>query len=49
MILKNLGLQAIGFHGQMNQVKRLNSLNKFKARQKNILICTEVGLGIKLF
>ncbi|KAF8031463.1 hypothetical protein BT93_D0622 [Corymbia citriodora subsp. variegata] len=43
LILRNLGLRAIPISGQMNQSKRLGALNKFKARECNILICTDVA------
>ena len=43
LILRNLGFQAVAIHGQMSQVKRLGALNKFKAKEKNILIATDVA------
>lgn len=43
MILRNLGFQAVSIHGQMSQVKRLGALNKFKSKEKNILIATDVA------
>lgn len=43
LLLRNLGFQAICLHGQMSQPKRLGALNKFKAKQRNILICTDVA------
>ncbi|KAI6704091.1 hypothetical protein NL676_013227 [Syzygium grande] len=43
LILRNLGLRAIPISGQMSQSKRLGALNKFKARECNILICTDVA------
>lgn len=43
LMLRNLGFQAICLHGQMSQPKRLGALNKFKAKQRNILICTDVA------
>ncbi|MCO5609992.1 hypothetical protein L7F22_064227 [Adiantum nelumboides] len=51
MILRNLGLDAIPINGQMSQPKRLGALNKFKAGERSILICTDVasrGLDIPL-
>lgn len=43
LILRNLGLRAIPVSGQMSQAKRLGALNKFKAGECNILICTDVA------
>ncbi|KAA0042572.1 hypothetical protein IC582_022572 [Cucumis melo] len=43
LILRNLGLRAIPISGQMTQAKRLGALNKFKAGECNILICTDVA------
>ncbi|XP_010922176.1 DEAD-box ATP-dependent RNA helicase 10 [Elaeis guineensis] len=43
VILRNLGLKAIPISGQMGQAKRLGALNKFKAGECNILICTDVA------
>ena len=43
LMLRNLGFQAICLHGQMAQPKRLGALTKFKAKQRNILICTDVA------
>ncbi|KAH9298945.1 hypothetical protein KI387_030627, partial [Taxus chinensis] len=43
LILRNLGLDAIPISGQMSQPKRIGSLNKFKAGERNILICTDVA------
>lgn len=42
-ILRNLGHDAIPISGQMSQPKRLGALNKFKAGERNILICTDVA------
>lgn len=41
--LRNLGFSVVGLHGEMSQVKRLGSLNKFKAREREILIATDLG------
>ncbi|RWR85715.1 DEAD-box ATP-dependent RNA helicase 10 [Cinnamomum micranthum f. kanehirae] len=41
LVLQNLGLKAIPISSQMSQVKRLEALNKFKAGECNILICTD--------
>ncbi|KAK6941370.1 DEAD/DEAH box helicase domain [Dillenia turbinata] len=43
LILRNLGLRAIPISGQLSQSKRLGALNKFKAGECNILICTDVA------
>ncbi|GAB6020390.1 putative ATP-dependent RNA helicase ddx47 [Chamberlinius hualienensis] len=43
LLLRNLGLMAIPLHGQMTQNKRLGSLNKFKAKDRSILIATDVA------
>ncbi|XP_020588290.1 DEAD-box ATP-dependent RNA helicase 10-like [Phalaenopsis equestris] len=45
LLLRNLGLKAIPISGQMSQTKRLGALNKFKAGDCNILICTDVASG----
>ncbi|OIT27385.1 PREDICTED: DEAD-box ATP-dependent RNA helicase 10-like isoform X1 [Nicotiana attenuata] len=43
LMLQNLGLRAIPISGQMIQPKRRGALNKFKAGECNILICTDVA------
>merc|ERR1719402_1903586 len=43
ILLRNLGFWAIPLHGQMGQNKRLASLGKFKAKQRSILIATDVA------
>ncbi|KAJ4829891.1 DEAD-box ATP-dependent RNA helicase 10 [Turnera subulata] len=43
LLLRNLGFRAIPIFGHMNQSKRLGALNKFKAGEYNILICTDVA------
>lgn len=43
LLLRNLGFDAIPIHGQMTQVKRINSLNKFKTADKKILVATDVA------
>ncbi|KAG6772760.1 hypothetical protein POTOM_024180 [Populus tomentosa] len=43
LVLRNLGLRAIPINGHMSQSKRLGALNKFKAGECNILICTDVA------
>lgn len=43
LLLRQLGMQAVPLHGQMSQQKRLGSLNKFKSKARNILVCTDVA------
>ncbi|KAL0592073.1 hypothetical protein ABG067_000726 [Albugo candida] len=43
LMLRNLGFQAICLHGQMSQPNRLGALNKFKAKSRKILVCTDVA------
>eukprot|EP00795_Rhopilema_esculentum_P009080 gene9079-16734_t len=43
LLLRHLGFQAIPLHGQMSQSKRLGTLNKFKSKEKSILIATDVA------
>jgi ATP-dependent RNA helicase DDX47/RRP3 len=43
LILRNLGFGAIPLHGKMTQTKRLGSLNKFKSKERNILVATDVA------
>lgn len=43
LLLRHLGLAAVPLHGQMSQNKRLAALNKFKAKSRSILICTDVA------
>lgn len=43
LLLRSLGLAAIPLHGQMSQNKRLAALNKFKAKNRSILISTDVA------
>lgn len=40
LMLRNLGFDAIPIHGQMAQAKRIGALNKFKAGERSILVCT---------
>ena len=42
-MLRNLGMSAVSLHGQMNQCKRLGALNKFRAKQRTILVATDVA------
>lgn len=43
LMLRALGMAAVPLHGQMNQNKRLAALNKFKAKNRSILISTDVA------
>lgn len=43
LMLRHLGFPALPLHGQMSQAKRLASLNKFKAKERTILVCTDVA------
>jgi len=43
LMLRHLGFPALPLHGQMGQAKRLGSLNKFKAKERSILVCTDVA------
>jgi len=43
LMLRNLGMTAIPLHGQMSQAKRLGSLNKFRGKERSILIATDVA------
>ncbi|XP_017464252.1 PREDICTED: probable ATP-dependent RNA helicase DDX47 [Rhagoletis zephyria] len=43
LMLRALGLAAIPLHGQMSQNRRLAALNKFKAKNRSILISTDVA------
>jgi len=43
LMLRNLGFAAIPLYGKMNQNKRLGALNKFKARERSILLATDVA------
>ncbi|GLV32961.1 porthos [Carabus blaptoides fortunei] len=43
LMLRNLGFTGIPLHGQMSQNKRLASLTKFKAKNRSILISTDVA------
>jgi len=42
-MLRTLGLTAVPLHGQLSQEKRLNALNKFKAKNRSILLATDVA------
>jgi len=43
LMLRNLGFSAIPLNGKMTQTKRLGALNKFKSRERTILIATDVA------
>lgn len=43
LLLRNLGFMAVPLHGQMSQNKRIGALTKFKAKNRSILISTDVA------
>jgi len=43
LLLRHLGFMAVPLHGQMSQNKRLAALTKFKAKNRSILISTDVA------
>lgn len=43
LVLRTLGLAAIPLHGQMSQNKRIGALNKFRSKDRSILISTDVA------
>merc|ERR1712232_1521483 len=43
IMLRHLGLSAIALHGQMSQAQRLGALSSFKAKEKRILVATDVA------
>lgn len=43
LVLRNLGFSAVPLSGKMSQTKRLGALNKFKTKDKNILVATDVA------
>lgn len=43
LLLRNLGVAAVALHGQMTQPTRLGALNKFKKRERPVLVCTDVA------
>lgn len=43
LMLRALGLAAVPLHGQMSQNNRLAALNKFKGKDRQILISTDVA------
>lgn len=43
LLLRALGIAAVPLHGQMSQNKRLAALNKFKGRDRGVLLATDVA------
>merc|ERR1712151_733968 len=43
IILRHMGLTSVALHGQMSQAQRLGALASFKAKEKRILVCTDVA------
>lgn len=43
LMLRQLGFSAVPLHGQMSQNKRLGALSKFRAKNRSILISTDVA------
>jgi len=43
IVLRHLGLGTISLHGQMSQSQRLGALSSFKAREKRVLVATDVA------
>lgn len=43
LMLRNLGMMAVPLHGKMSQNKRIAALTKFKAKNRSILISTDVA------
>ncbi|CAE8736781.1 unnamed protein product, partial [Polarella glacialis] len=43
VFLRHLGFNSICLHGQMSQSQRLGALSGFKAKEKRILVCTDVA------
>merc|ERR1711920_235941 len=41
--LRHLGHSSICLHGQMTQAQRLGALTGFKAKERRILVCTDVA------
>jgi len=49
-LLRSLGFKAIPINGQLSQSQRLGALNKFKSRERNILLATDVASrGLDMF
>merc|ERR1719188_2543234 len=43
IFLRHLGWSSICLHGQMTQAQRLGALQGFKAKEKRVLVCTDVA------
>lgn len=43
LLLRKLGYRAVTINGQMTQNKRLSSLSRFKSKDANILVATDVA------
>merc|ERR1712060_358257 len=43
IFLRHLGWSSICLHGQMTQAQRLGALSGFKAKERRILVCTDVA------
>merc|ERR1712066_67120 len=43
IFLRHLGWSSICLHGQMSQAQRLGALSGFKAKEKKILVATDVA------
>lgn len=43
LLLRKLGHRAVTINGQMSQTKRLGSISRFKQRDANILVATDVA------
>merc|ERR1712151_69817 len=43
IFLRHLGYASICLHGQMTQAQRLGALSGFKAKERRILVCTDVA------
>jgi ATP-dependent RNA helicase DDX47/RRP3 len=42
-VLEKLGFRAVAIFGKLTQQKRLEALNKFRSKTKNILVATDVA------
>eukprot|EP00928_Gymnodinium_smaydae_P055612 TRINITY_DN39113_c0_g1_i1.p1 TRINITY_DN39113_c0_g1~~TRINITY_DN39113_c0_g1_i1.p1 ORF type:complete len:491 (-),score=146.00 TRINITY_DN39113_c0_g1_i1:63-1535(-) len=43
VLLRHMGLSSIALHGQMSQAQRLGALTSFKAKEKRVLVATDVA------
>lgn len=43
LLLRALGFTAVPLHGQMSQTKRLEALEKFKTKNRSVLVSTDVA------